>query len=237
MRTTTLVLAVLLSTSTFAAGQEADEYANTKDGFKIYSLPLSRPSKTSRGYRSRISSRRPAYSVDKGKGALLVTVVDYGGIEQMGIERVKTCTGGSAALQGHCAERSVASGNTTCAQDACATFRLIQRDNVKVSDLTWSQHDMVEGDELAAHQHRLTGPARMCLRRDARDEALHIAEATVPKAIHRRRLFQTSMSWVDRTARASATRRYATTNSTGCGSIPCLAHGRRGRRAVKKTQT
>ena len=30
----------------------------------------------------------------------------------------------------------------------CATFKLLQRDNVKVSDLTWSQHDMVEGNEL-----------------------------------------------------------------------------------------
>ena len=61
-----------------------------------------------------------------------------------------------------------------------ATFKLIQRDNVKVSDLTWSQHDMVEGDELQL-TNTVDG-SRTYAYVAMHEMKLYIAEATVPKA-------------------------------------------------------
>ena len=89
-----------------------------------------------------------AYSVDKGKEHYSVTVVDYSGIEQMGIERVKTCPAGAPLCKGTALSGPGLWKHDVREAQEYATFKLIQRDNVKVSDLTWSQHDMVEGDEL-----------------------------------------------------------------------------------------
>src|SRR5213592_815511 len=91
MRATTFVVPVILSASGLAAAQEADEYVNAKDGFKIY-FPA-QPIVKDITWTSQQNFKPPGrvYSVDKGKEHYAVTVVDYSGIEQMGIERVKTC--------------------------------------------------------------------------------------------------------------------------------------------------
>ena len=196
MRTTTLVLAVLLSTSTFTAGQEADEYVNTKDGFKIY-FPA-QPAVKDITWTSQQDFKLPArvYSVDKGKEHYSVTVVDYSGIEQMGIERVKTCPAGAPLCKGTALSGPGLWKHDVREAQEYATFKLIQRDNVKVSDLTWSQHDMVEGDELQL-TNTVDG-SRTYAYVAMHEMKLYIAEATVPKGYPPATLFQTSMSWVDK---------------------------------------
>jgi hypothetical protein len=196
MRTTTLVLAVLLSTSGLAAGQEADEYVNTKDGFKIY-FPA-QPTVKDITWISQQDFKLPArvYTVDKGKEHYSVTVVDYSGIEQMGIERVKTCPAGAPLCKGTALSGPGLWKHDVREAQEYATFKLIQRDNVKVSDLTWSQHDMVEGDELQL-TNTVDG-SRTYAYVAMHEMKLYIAEATVPKGYPPATLFQTSMSWVDR---------------------------------------
>ena len=196
MRTTTLVLAVLLSTSTFAAGQEADEYVNTKDGFKIY-FPA-QPAVKDITWISQQDFKLPGrmYGVDKGKEHYSVTVVDYSGIEQMGIERVKTCPAGAPLCKGTALSGPGLWKHDVREAQEYATFKLIQRDNVKVSDLTWSQHDMVEGDELQL-TNTVDG-SRTYAYVAMHEMKLYIAEATVPKGYPPATLFQTSMSWVDK---------------------------------------
>ena len=196
MRTTTLVLAVLLLTSVLAAAQEADEYVNTKDGFKIY-FPA-QPAVKDITWISQQDFKLPGrvYSVDKGKEHYSVTVVDYSGIEQMGIERVKTCPAGAPLCKGTALSGPGLWKHDVREAQEYAAFKLIQRDNVKVSDLTWSQHDMVEGDEL---QLTNTVDASRTYAYVAMHEMkLYIAEATVPKGYPPATLFQTSMSWVDK---------------------------------------
>jgi len=196
MRTTTLVLAVLLLTSVLAAAQEADEYVNTKDGFKIY-FPA-QPTVKDITWISQQDFKLPGrlYSVDKGKEHYSVTVVDYSGIEQMGIERVKTCPAGAPLCKGTALSGPGLWKHDVREAQEYATFKLIQRDNVKVSDLTWSQHDMVEGDELQL-TNTVDG-SRTYAYVAMHEMKLYIAEATVPKGYPPATLFQTSMSWVDK---------------------------------------
>jgi len=195
MRTVTCVLALVLSASGLAA-QETDEYVNTKDGFKIY-FPV-QPTVKDITWVSQQNFKLPArvYSVDKGKEHYAVTVVDYSGIEEMGKERVKTCPPGAPLCRG-----TDLSGPGLWKHDVreateYATKMLLQRDNVKVSDLTWSQHDMVEGNELQLTN--VIDGSRTYAYIAMHEMKLYIAEATVPKNAPPATLYQTSMSWVDK---------------------------------------
>jgi len=196
MRSTTFVLASILLASGLAAAQEADEYVNSKEGFKIY-FPA-QPAITAITWISQQNFKLPGrvYSVDKGKEHYSVTVVDYSGIEQMGVERVKTCPAGAPLCRGTDLIGPGLWKHDVREATEYATFKLLQRDNVKVSDLTWSQHDMVEGNEV-----QLTNTSD-CSRTYAfvamHEMKLYIAEATVPKGNPPATLFQTSMSWVDK---------------------------------------
>ena len=91
MRTTTLVLAFILSVSGIAAAQEWADYSNPRDGFKI-TFP-GQPTVSTTTWTSEHGYTLPGrvYSLDKGKEHYSVTVVDYTGIEQLGIERAKGC--------------------------------------------------------------------------------------------------------------------------------------------------
>lgn len=197
MRIITLAITVALCTPGLATAQEFEEYVNTRDGFKI-DFPGT-PAVTETTYTTQQNYQLPArlYSVAKGREHYTVTVVDYGGIEQMAITRVKTCPSGARAL---CVGTDV-SGPGVWKHDVregvlFATLKLLQRDNMKVSDLTWSQHDLVEGNEV-----QLTNSAdgsRTYAYIALHEMKLFIVEATVPKGSPPATLFQTSMGWVDK---------------------------------------
>ena len=197
MRTFAVVVVSVLALSATTAGQEFAEYVNTRDGFKI-DFP-GQPSVSDITWKSQQNYLLPGrvYSVDKGSEHYAVTVVDYSGIEKMAIARVATCEPGARAL---CRGTDV-SGPGVWKHDVreavlFATLKLLQRDNVKVSDLTWSQHDLVEGNEL-----QLTNTAdgsRTYAYIALHDMKLFIVEATVPRGAPPATLFQTSMGWVDK---------------------------------------
>jgi hypothetical protein len=195
MRTITIALGLILSISGLAAAQETDEYVNTKDGFKIF-FPA-QPTIKDITWTSLQDFKLPGrvYSVDKGKEHYSVTVIDYGDIEQMGIERVKTCPPGAPLCRGTALSGPGLWKHDVRGAQEWAMLKLLQRD-AKVTDLTWSQHDMVEGDELQmvnnADQSHTYAYVAM------HEMKLYIAEATVPKGYPPATLFQTSMSWVDK---------------------------------------
>src|SRR5437867_2758390 len=89
MRTTTFLVAVILSASGLAAAQEADEYVNTKDGFKIY-FPA-QPTVKDTTWTSQQDFKLPArvYSVDKGKEHYSVTVVGSRTYAYVGMHEMK----------------------------------------------------------------------------------------------------------------------------------------------------
>ena len=91
---------MLLSVCGSAFAQEWAEYQNIQDGFKI-DFP-GQPKVTTLTWKSEHGFMLPArvYSVDRGKERYSVTVVDYSGIEQMGIERAKSCPPGAEPCLG-----------------------------------------------------------------------------------------------------------------------------------------
>jgi hypothetical protein len=197
MRTIGLALAFIVAICAAGAAQEFAEYASTQDGFKI-DFPGA-PTVSATTWKSQQNYVLPArtYTVDKGDEHYSVTVADYSGIEKMAIARVADCPTGARAL---CRGTDV-SGPGVWKHDVreavlFASLKLLQRDNVKVSDLTWSQHDLVEGNELQL-TNTVTG-ARTYAYIALHDMKLFIVEATVPKGAPPATLFQTSMGWVDK---------------------------------------
>jgi hypothetical protein len=194
---TLFALVFILSVSGLVSAQEFEEYVNTRDGFKI-DFP-GQPAASDITWASQQSYKLPGrvYTVDKGREHYSVTVVDYSGVEQMAIARATTCVSGDRPL---CRGTDV-SGPGVWKHDVreavlFATLKFLQRENVKISDLTWSQHDLVEGNEL-----QLTNTAdgsRTYAYIAMHDMKLFIVEATVPKNAPPATLFQTSMGWVDK---------------------------------------
>ena len=195
MRTTASVLLLILAMTRLAAAQELSDYISIKDGFKITFPAEPKISETT--WTSQQSFVLPArvYSLDKGKERYSVTVVDYSGIEQMGIDKVKGCPVGAPLCRG-----TDISGPGLWKHDVreaiqYATFKLLQRD-AKVTDLTWSQHDLVEGNDIqlvnSADQSRTYAVVAM------HEMKLYIVEATVPRNYPPATLFQTSLGWVDK---------------------------------------
>ena len=195
MRTTTFVFAFILSVSGLAAGQEWTDYQNIPDGFKI--MFPGQPTVTNITWKSQQGYVLPAhlYSLDRGREHYSMTVVDYNGIEQMAIEHVKTCPAGAPVCNGNALTGTGYWKHDVRGATLYATLKLLQRD-AKVTDLTWSQHDLVEGNELQltsnADQSRTYAYITM------HEMKLYIVEGTVPKGYPPATLFQTSMGWVDK---------------------------------------
>ena len=95
MRMTTVVVAGLLMAAPVAA-QPWEEYVNTDDGFKV-NFP-GQPTVTEMTWQSQLDYRLPGreYTVERGRERYSVTVVDYSGLEQQGVERSATCPPGNA---------------------------------------------------------------------------------------------------------------------------------------------
>jgi hypothetical protein len=197
MRIDALALALIVTIPAAVTAQEVAEYVNTQDGFRI-DFPGT-PTVTSTTWKSQQNYELPArvYSVDKGKEHYAVTVADYNAIEKLAIARAANCPTGTRAL---CKGTDI-SGPGVWKHDVreailFATLKMLQRDNAKVSDLTWSQHDMVEGNELQL-TNTIDG-SRTYAYIAMHQLKLYIVEATVPKNAPPATLFQTSMGWVDK---------------------------------------
>jgi hypothetical protein len=192
---TIFVLAFVLSISVLAAAQEYSDYISVKDGFKI-TFPA-QPKVTEGTWTSQYSFVLPSriYTVDRGKEHYSVTVVDYNGIEQMGIEKVKTCPPGAPLCRGTDIGGPGLWKHDVRGAIQYASSKLLQRD-AKLTDLTWSQHDLVEGNDIQmvnnADQSRTYAVVAM------HEMKLYIVEATVPKNYPPATLFQTSLGWVDK---------------------------------------
>jgi len=194
MRTTAFVFAFILLVSGFAAGQEWADYQNIRDGFKV--MFPGQPTVTNITWKSQQGYVLPAhlYSLDRGREHYSMTVVDYSGIEQMAIEHVKTCPAGAPLCRG-----TDISGPGLLKHDVreamlFATSQFLKRD-AKLTELTWSQLDLVEGNEiqlLNADQSRSYAYVSM------HEMKLYIAEATIPKGSPPATLFLTSMGWLDK---------------------------------------
>ena len=196
MRMAALIFALVLSVSGTAVAQEWEQYVNTQDGFKV-NFP-GQPKVTEATWKSQLDYILPArvYSADRGSEHYSVTVVDYTGLEQQGIERSKTCPPGNQQCR---ANAGPIIGPGYWKQDergaiVYATFKLLQRD-AKLTSLAWEWQDMVEGHFIQltnnADQSRTFAYIAM------HENKLYVVEGTVPKGYPEPGLFQQSLGWLD----------------------------------------
>src|SRR5712691_10198435 len=196
MRLTAFVFASLLSMAGPAVAQEWGEYVNTQDGFKV-NFP-GQPKVTETTWKSQMEYVLPArvYSAERGRESYSITVVDYTGLEQQGIERSKTCPPGNAP----CRENAgPVIGPGYWKQDergaiVYATFKLLQRD-ARLTSLVWDWQDMVEGHSLQLTNNPDQSRTFAYIAMHA--NKLYILEGTVPKGYPEPGLFQQSIGWVD----------------------------------------
>ena len=91
MRMTAALVLLTLAWSGSATAQEWAPFTTVQDGFTI-NFP-GQPRVVQTTWRSQLDFVLPArvYSADRGSERYSITVVDYSGIEQLGIERAKSC--------------------------------------------------------------------------------------------------------------------------------------------------
>ena len=197
MRMTALVVASVVAVSGPAAAQEWEEYVNPQDGFRL-NFP-GKPNIAEGTWTSQLTYILPmrVYSAEKGQERYSLTVVDYSGIEQQGIERGKTCPPGNANCRAN-APPALGPGYSHHDERGAivyATFKLLQRDG-KLNYMAWEWQDMVEGQFIQltsnADQSRTFAYVAM------HEHKLYIVEGTVPKGYPEPGLFQQSMGWVDK---------------------------------------
>jgi len=219
---TALVFALAVSVSGSAAAQEWDLYTNIQDGFKV-NFP-GQPTVTATTWKSQLDYTLPArvYSASRGAERYSVTVVDYNALEQLGIERSKTCPPGNANCR---ANAGAALGPGYWRHDErgallYATFKLLQRD-AKLTDLAWEWQDMVEG-----HNIQLTNAdgSRTFAYVSMHANRLYILEGTVPKGAPVPGLFQQSLGYVDKDGNGIRYQTIYSNSYHGMGVYPVPAY-------------
>lgn len=199
MRLVTVIVALAaLWAPSIASAQEWIEYESKEGGFTV-NFP-GQPRVTQTTYKSEYAYILPTrvYTADRGPERYSVTVVDYSGIEKMGLERVKKCPPGAEPCIG-----SMNTGPGYWKMDAggavvYATWQFMQR-NARVTHLMWNFIDLVEGQQLQltnnADQSRTFVFIAMHLDR------LYIFEGTVPAKNPEPGLFQQSVGFFDHAGR------------------------------------
>ena len=225
MRTTVVVVALVLSVAAPAFAQEWIEYVSKQDGFQV-NLP-SEPKITEGNWKSELNYVLPSriYTVDQGVSHYVITVVDYSSIEQQGIERAKVCEPGNA----QCRQNAGSMGPGYWKHDergalVYATFKLLSRD-VKLTSLAWEWQDMVEGHFIQLTNNK--DQSRTFAWVAMRENKLYIQEGTVPKGYPEPGLFQQSWGWVDKDGKGVRYQEIVYSNAYhGMGVYPVPPTGR-----------
>jgi hypothetical protein len=227
MRVTVFLFAALLAIPRHAGAQEWEEYTSLQDGFRL-NFPGT-PKVTETTWTSQLNYVLPArvYSAEKSRERYSVTVVDYSGIEQQGIERAKTCPPGNANCRAN-AGPMIGPGYSRHDERGAivyATFKLLQRD-AKLNFLAWEWQDLVEG-----HLVQLTNNAdqsRTFAWIGMHAHKLYILEGTVPAGYPEPGLFQQSMVWVDKDGKGIRYQTIYSNSYHGMGIYPVPAIAGRG---------
>ena len=198
MRVTAMIFIALvlhIPGSTFA--QEWIEYTSREDSFLV-NFP-GQPNVRGITFTSEYSYPLPArvYGAERDGARYLLTVVDYRGIEQLGVERAKACPAGAEPCRG---QPTGVIGPAYSKMDVrgainYALFLFLQRD-VKVTHMSWNWTNLIEGLFL-----QFTNPdqSRTFAAIHMHENKLYVQEGIVPKdAIAASAvLFQQSLGFLD----------------------------------------
>jgi hypothetical protein len=231
MRVTAVAFAVALLTAASASAQEWEQYVSTQDGFKV-DFP-GQPKITETTWKSEYGYMLPArvFTVDKGKEHYSMTVVDYTGIEKMGVERSAKCPAGAETCQGQRQGGLVnVIGPAYSTQDirgalVYASFQFIKRD-ATVTHYLWNWEDLVEGHEIHLTNH--ADQSRTMAYIAMRENKLYVLEGTVPKGYPEPGLFYQSLGWVDKDGNGIRYQQIYVNEVYGLGLYPEPGHNQGG---------
>jgi hypothetical protein len=194
-----IAAALVLLLTTPALAQEWDNFSFVEDGFEV-NFP-GPPQIENTTYMSQYRWELPArvYSASRGEERYLVTVVDYRGLEELGIERARVCPPGAETCQG---TQDGAQGNVlglgywkmdVRGALAFASLEFMQRD-AEITDYNLQFQQVVEGYLI-----QLTNPdeSRTFVYITMHENKLYIFEGTTPQGAPEPALFQGSVGFVD----------------------------------------
>ena len=190
--------ALLLSGSVLAFAQEWIEFASREE--RLTCLFPTQPKVTETAWASEYGAILPArvYSATQGQSRYSLTVVDYNPIEQLMVEKSKSCPPGTETCQGVADWGLGYWKNDMRGAIVYAISKFLERD-VKVTHLMWNSQQVVQGQEVQltnnADQSRTFASVYM------HENRLVILEATVPKNYPPPTLFTQSLSWLDENGR------------------------------------
>ena len=185
---------LMLCGSVFAFAQEWIEFASREE--RLTCLFPTQPKITETAWTSEYGAILPArvYSATQGPSRYSLTVVDYNPIEQLMVEKSKSCPPGTETCQGVGDWGLGYWKNDMRGAIVYAVSKFVERD-VKVTHLMWNSQQVVQGQELQltnnADQSRTFASVYM------HENRLVILEATVPKNYPPPTLFTQSLSWLD----------------------------------------
>jgi hypothetical protein len=221
-------MAFVLSVCGTAAAQEWGEYQNIPDGFKV-NFP-GQPQITETTWTSSLGYTLPAriYSANRGPEKYTVTVVNYRPIEQLGIERSKSCPPGNSNCRPN-ANPPLGPGYWMHDERGAimyATFKLLQR-NADLTYLGWEWMDMVEGNivQLTNRSDKSRTFAYVAMH----DRKLYLFEGTVPAGNPEPALFQQSVGWLDKDGNGIRYQIIYSNAYHGLGVYPVPNYGAQGR--------
>jgi hypothetical protein len=195
-----IAAALVLAFTTPAPAQEWDEHVFVEDGFKV-NFP-GKPQVETTTWTSQYRYTLPAriYRASRGAERYSVTAVDYRPLEKLGPERSKqcppgaeTCIGTQDGRQGGILGLGYWKMDLRGAM-AFAIQKLLQREGVKLTDMTLQFMDVVEGYSL-----QLENPdaSRTFAYVTMHENRLYVFEGTTPKSAPDPALFQGSVGFVD----------------------------------------
>jgi hypothetical protein len=213
-----------------ASAQEFIDYQNSEDGFAV-NFP-GQPQMTTSTWKSLFDYELPAriYSANRGPERYTVTVVDYTGLQQLGIERAKRCEPGNA----QCRQNAGVMGPGYWQHDMRATImfatsKFVLREGAKVTQIGWEWQEMVEGNFI---QLTNADKSRSFVWVTMHEKKLYIAEATVPAGRPEPGLFQQSWSFIDPAGNRIRYQQVIYSNAYhGMGAYPRPSYGNQGRGA------
>ena len=202
MRLTSLVsLTMLLAISGSAFAQDDyTEFASKEDRFTI-TFP-GKPTMTETTWLSEYGAVLPAkvYTVSGITGRHTLTVVDYGPVERVLLEKAKTsCPAGAETCQGVGDTGLGYWKNDVRGAVTYAISKMLTERDVKVTHMMWNFMELVVGNEVQLTNNK--DQSRTFASAYLHANKLIIAESTVPKGFPPPTVLQQSLGWLDENGR------------------------------------
>ena len=181
------------------AQEKWTEYRNVQDGF--HALFPGQPTVTETTWESQAGFILPerVYAVERGGEHYSVRVIDYTGVEQMGLERAKECPAGAETCLGGANISGVGYWkHDVRGAPVYALWSFLKR-GAQITDMFWNQLDLVSGVMV---QMVNSDQTRSFVYVAMHEMRLYVSEGRVPNGRPYPGIFTQSVGWLDKEGRS-----------------------------------